>query len=421
MKNSLYLRAQIINFIKRHENYIVFGAKFIAGLFIFGFIFSINLYASQLEPLFTAPLSIPFMVLLAVGFAFFPPTANFLLIALITTAQLSASIEASSFALLIMLAMVLFYVRISPKNSYLILAIMIGFFFRIPYAVVIFSGLYVGLAAMLPIALGTFLFFHVNVLLNIARYTQMGEDFDFLSLPSKFVDAYTEMFTSLTAEFSWVIISFVFVMVIFGIYAVSKLSIDYAKEMAIAFGGIVCMMCFFMAAIVIDEFELSVAPMLLGSVVSVGLVFLLRFFDGLPDYQKTEFVTFEDDENFYHCKIVPKTVYPETAHQRKTSGKIAAEKRQQTNTSKQPTTHNRAAGQTLTEKQPALRNPAAHTQRQNYHTARHSTASHNPAATQRTLNNTHARIPRATLPSATQRRLDNHQLRPAPKPPAKDD
>ena len=252
MKNSLILRAQIINFIKRHENYIVFGAKVIAGLFIFGFIFSIDLYTTPLAPLFTAPLSIPFVVLLAVGFAFFPPTANFLLITLITTMQLSGSVEAASFALLIMLAVVLFYVRVSPKTSYLILAVMVGFYFRIPYAVVIFAGLYVGLAAMLPIALGTFLFFHANVLLNIAHETRMGEDFDFLSLPSKFVDAYTEMFSSLTAEFSWVIISFVFVMVILGIYAVSKMSIDYAKEIAIAFGGVVCMMCFLMAAIVID-------------------------------------------------------------------------------------------------------------------------------------------------------------------------
>ena len=122
--------------------------------------------------------------------------------------------------------------------------------------------------------------------------------------------------------------------------------------------------------------------MMFGSVVSIGFVFLLRFFDGLPEYQKTELVTFEDDENFYHCKIVPKTVYPETAQRRKTAPPQPEPPRMQSPASRLP----------------SVRQPQSNTT----HNARPTNAS--------------ARLPRATLPSTTRKQLDSRpQLRPAQK------
>jgi hypothetical protein len=311
MKDILYIRALIVNFVKRHENYIIFAAKFFAGLALFNFVFSLDMYYSALTPLFTAPLSLPFMVLLAVGFAFLPVTVNFILLTLVVAAQLSTSLEASTFSLMLMTCLIVFYVRLSPQRSYLILAIMAAFYFKVPYAVVIFSGLYMGVSSILPIAIGTFAYFFAPTLIQTAEYMRTEELPEILELPGRFMEAYTMMFEGLTGDYSWVIITFVFIMVILGIYAVSRLSIDFAKEISIAFGGIVMVLCFSMASLVIEGFELSILSVVIGSAVSAVLVFFARFFDGLPDYQRTENVTFEDDENYYYCKIVPKLAFPQ--------------------------------------------------------------------------------------------------------------
>jgi len=308
--NIFYTRARILNLIKRHETYIVFGAKFFSGLLLYGFVFSIGMYRDELAFLFTAPLSVPFMVLLAVGFAFFPATANYLLLSFIVTAQLSSSLEAASFAFLIMVCVIVFYVRISPQKSYLLLALMAAFYFRVPYAVVIFAGLYVGLASILPIILGTFIYFTAPGLLRIAEYMKSAEGVDMMEMPSRFMEAYTSLFENLTTYHNWIVVTFIFIMVAMGIYAVSKLSIDYVKEIAIAFGAIVCIMCFILASIVIDGFDVSILAVLFGTIGSVVIVAVIRFFDDIPQYQRTESVRFEDDQNYYHCKIVPKLAFP---------------------------------------------------------------------------------------------------------------
>jgi len=312
MKDIFYQRALIINFIKRYETYIVFAAKFGAGLLFYSFVFSIGLYREEIAFLFSPPLSVPFIVLLAASFAFFPATANFLLLALVVTAQLSLSPEIAIIAFLVMLCIVIFYVRLSPQKSYLILAVLVAFYFRIPYAVVLFAGLYLGAAAILPIALGTFTFFTASNLIQIAEYMKPAETIDFMEMPARFVDAYLLTFESLTGDYSWIILTFIFAIVILGIYAVSKLNIDFVKEISLAFGGIVCVMCLVMAALAIDDFTLSAWSAILGTLGSVILVGIIRFFDDLPDYQRTENVRFEDDDNFYYCKIVPKLVVPQT-------------------------------------------------------------------------------------------------------------
>ena len=312
MKDIFYTRALIINIIKRYESYIVFAAKFIAGIVLYSFIFSIGMYREELAFLFSMPLSVPFIVLLAASFAFFPATANYLLMAAIVAAQFSASLEAASLAFLLMICMVIFYVRLSPKKSYLILAVLVAFYFRVPYAVVLFAGLYVGVASILPIALGTFVFYFAPNIIQVAEYMKTAEEIDLLELPVRFVDSYTLIFENLTSNYTWVITTFIFAIAILGIYAISKLTIDFVKEISIAFGGIVCIMCLILASIVIEDFQLSILSVIFGTIGSVVMVAIIRFFDDLPDYQRTENVKFEDDDNYYYCKIVPKLVVPET-------------------------------------------------------------------------------------------------------------
>ncbi len=52
--------------------------------------------------------------------------------------------------------------------------------------------------------------------------------------------------------------------------------------------------------------NLSIAGLIVGSVVSVALAKILEFFVFNVDYSRTEYVQFEDDEYYYYVKAVPK-------------------------------------------------------------------------------------------------------------------
>jgi hypothetical protein len=46
----------------------------------------------------------------------------------------------------------------------------------------------------------------------------------------------------------------------------------------------------------------------LGTLFSVVIAVIVRFFDAVLDYSKVKRVEFEDEENFYFVKVVPKVI-----------------------------------------------------------------------------------------------------------------
>ena len=54
------------------------------------------------------------------------------------------------------------------------------------------------------------------------------------------------------------------------------------------------------------KLSVSVGGLILGSIVAVGVAFVIKFFVFNVDYSRTERVQFEDDEYYYYVKAVPK-------------------------------------------------------------------------------------------------------------------
>jgi hypothetical protein len=48
--------------------------------------------------------------------------------------------------------------------------------------------------------------------------------------------------------------------------------------------------------------------MILGTIICGVIAVIIRFFDGILDYQRAESVQFEDDNNYYHVRIIPKVI-----------------------------------------------------------------------------------------------------------------
>jgi len=313
MDAVLYVRETVLKFYKRYEGISAFAFKLIAGIFIFAWVGGIGYVQGNLKFLFDSALFLPFLLMMAVLFAVLPPVLANLLVILAAALQLSALPELMILVFALLLCVIIFYGRMAPKKSFLVLGILIGFYFRIPAAVVIFAGLYAGMTSIIPVAAGTVIWhikpvisdIAVQLATNRAALPPAAEEFDIMQMPANFSDIYRMLFDGISADYTWLTQSFVFALVIVAVYVISRFDFDRAKEMAIIAGGAVNIICSVVVYFILSR-KIGFAGTAVSSAVSVLLMFPVRFLDSVLDYKNAERVQFEDEDNYYYVKIIPK-------------------------------------------------------------------------------------------------------------------
>ena len=94
-------------------------------------------------------------------------------------------------------------------------------------------------------------------------------------------------------------------MIIMVTYFIRKMSFDYAFEISILAGGLTGIFGFLISYLILNRSD-QILSMILGSIASIALVFILHFFRLTLDYSGVEHATFEDDVYYYYVKAVPK-------------------------------------------------------------------------------------------------------------------
>jgi predicted lipid-binding transport protein (Tim44 family) len=94
-------------------------------------------------------------------------------------------------------------------------------------------------------------------------------------------------------------------MVIIMVYVISRLAIDYAKELAIGLGCAAIIFGHLMAS-AFGGISVSMGQIILMTVICGALAWLGRFFDPMLDYKRAEYVQFQDDDNYYYVRLIPK-------------------------------------------------------------------------------------------------------------------
>ncbi|MCL2372033.1 MAG: hypothetical protein FWC78_01345 [Defluviitaleaceae bacterium] len=312
MAQILTARDLIVKIFKQFEFIILPVAKFLLGLFVFTQINNIGHVGDAFLPIVEA--FSPWMVNLffAILFTIVPMNLSWIIIILSITFQFTANVEIAIAVCLFLLFVFLFYARMAPKESILILFTIMAFQFNIPYLVPILVGMYFPITAIIPVSVGVFVNAQIPVLFGlmapggaIAGMTDLDIGDIFTELPAAFTEIYTTLMSSIGATQTWLFTAIIFAMVIVLVHFLSRHSIDYAKEIAILLGSVINIFGFIMAVIVAGE-TISIGMVVLGSIICGVLAWVVRFFDGILDYQRAESVQFEDDNNFYHVKIVPK-------------------------------------------------------------------------------------------------------------------
>jgi len=309
-------REEIVKFFKRFEVFILPTLKFILGYFVFSSISSIGHVNPAIVP-FTEAVS-PFVtnVLFGLLFTIMPMSLSWIVIIFAVTMQFSANIEAASAVFIFLLLVFLFYARMATKESILIIFTLIAFRFNIPYVVPLLAGLYFPVTAVIPVTVGVFIYAQVDGLFrmmspNFAAAAAAGADRDIAEilteLPTALSEVYGNIIGILAAPETWIYTAVIFAMVIVLVHFVSRMAIDFSKEIAIGLGCAMTVFGFIISVIAASG-PINLGTMILGTIVGGILAIVIRFFDGVLDYQRAETVHFEDEKNSYHVRIVPKVI-----------------------------------------------------------------------------------------------------------------
>lgn len=310
MTQLLLAKENVKNFIGKYEIYLKPLGKFLLAIVALLMINTTTGYMSVLN-------SAAIVIVVALACSFMP--TNFIIVCsaiFIVLHFYALSIECALVTGILFLIMALVYFRFSPKDALMVLLMPICFVLKIPYAIPICAGLYGTPVSAISVACGVISYYAVDYV--VVNETELGalESEDMSTRFRYVVDGILNNQTMM-------IVMITFVITVILVYAIRKLSVDHSWTVAIITGAIVQMVILLMGDLMLDT-DVSVVGILIGSILAIVIAKVLEFLVFNLDYNRTEFVQFEDDEYYYYVKAVPKITVAKTT---KTVKKINSQNR----------------------------------------------------------------------------------------------
>lgn len=167
----------------------------------------------------------------------------------------------------------------------------------IPIVVALLGG-YVGLIGIL---LGVFIWFLIPNLAEAVVITGVGKD----ALVEAAKNLTTIKLDTVILDQKMLCVMIIFFVVFNTVYFIRRLAVDYAPYIAIGMGAIMNMIGFSLAILFL-KIDISLSIMLITTVEYALITIVIEFFSKVLDYERSEILNFEDDENYYYVKVVPK-------------------------------------------------------------------------------------------------------------------
>jgi len=297
---------------KQFEAPLRFLLKFFIGVVIFYVLTNIGFCASGLEKFFTPPLALPIIMILGILYVILPPTISYAIMIAIIGIQLSAYTEIALLSVLFLLCLLFFYVRLAPKESILILFTIAAYYLKIPYLIPLLAGLYYSVTALIPIAIGAFLWSLLPVMSDILK-TAPTAGLNVMDMPKTLAVIMPVLFGDIISNQEWIFTAFIFAMVVLAVYGISHINLDYSKEISIALGAVLTIVSFVIASVLADM-PVNIWNIIFYVIICAAVAEIIHFFDIVLDYSRSERVQFEDEDNYYFVKVVPKILLTKKAN-----------------------------------------------------------------------------------------------------------
>ena len=238
-------------------------------------------------------------VLLAVLAALLPDAFMFFMAGvLIALHTFSASLEVGAIFLVMFILMYATYVRFFPKYAYVVLMVPVFYLLDIPFAAPIIVALVAGIGGLVPAIYGVVIYYFSDCTKEIVRQISIQDADDQLETIKNLMNTFLnnkEMY----------IVFVIFAITILFTSIMIKFNYPYAMYVAIGAGTIINVVGAIFAGSVM-HIDAPMDKVFLGTIVGVILALVLRFGQGILDYQHTQRVQFEDDDYYYYVKAVPK-------------------------------------------------------------------------------------------------------------------
>lgn len=290
---TLYVfRERIRSIYQKYDMYLQPIIKFLVGILVFSLINKAIGFDARL-------LKLPIVFILSLMSAFLPYSVMVLLATGVSFAHVYSISKILSIIILLILAILyLLFIRFTPKLGIVVLAMPILYLLKIPYFIPLTLGILTTPIAALATVCGVIVYYLFAVIKEAASVQASVSLEDVLQL-------YKYVCDSLLRNKHMIMTIIIFVVVILITFIIRKLKIDYAYEIALVTGAVTNILCFLISDLRLDYTE-QIFSMILGTIVSALLAYVVLFFKQVLDYTGVERAQFEDDDYMYYVKAVPK-------------------------------------------------------------------------------------------------------------------
>ena len=242
------------------------------------------------------------------------------------------SLEVFAIAFVVIILMFLLFFRTASQYGYILVLTPLAFAVKMPYLVPLSMGLVGNPLAAVPVGCGTVIFYLMQYMkLNTTILSGTGKESEAMK------QKITYLIDNVVRNREMLLMVIAFAVTIIVVYVIRRMSIDYAWSIAVGVGAVINVIVLLTGSMVLNV-SLKIAPVLLGTLVSMALVMALQITVFTLDYYRTEYVQFEDDEYYYYVKAVPKVTIavPEKRVKRISSQRKPASVRKKSSTGKKP-------------------------------------------------------------------------------------
>ena len=294
MTYLLMIRERIKSFYSRYEGFCNPALKFILAFIAFRMINKNINFAAVLT-------SLPITLILSLLCSFFP--MNFILVMSVLVILLhlyALSLETVMITGVIFLIMFLMYFRFSPKDTILLIMTPLCFVLKIPYVIPICAGLVAAPTSVISTGCGVVTYHLLHYIAGNSSALMTQEDD-----PAFALEKLRVLIDALMSNREMQVEVAAFAITILVVYIIRRLPVDHCWTIAMITGMLIDIVVILVGDLRFET-RISIAGLIIGSIMALVVAIILKFFIFNVDYSRTERVQFEDDEYYYYVKAVPK-------------------------------------------------------------------------------------------------------------------
>ena len=235
------------------------------------------------------------IVVLSVVGAFLPASAMVFMGAVYTVMHVyTVSIVLAMVLSTVFILLYFVYIRFVPSHGYVILAVPVLYAIGIPYAAPLIMGLVSAPIGLVPMTCGVVVYYSLQAVTSVIGTATE----DSLIL-------YNQVVSTIFSNREMYMTICIFVIVMLIVCMIRNYEFNYACIIAILSGALANVILF-LALNFASDMQISAPSLLIRTVISGLLAWVVQFFQYALNYAAVEYLQFEDDEYHYYVKAVPK-------------------------------------------------------------------------------------------------------------------